>query len=629
MRTHPLATDALLAAVLLVVSSVWLAMSGFASYRAAIVQTALIAPLAVRRLYPSAVFLVISAIAFGQWLLGFPLLGDAALLVALYTVAAHESRIRTLLATGLLEAGAIMAAVRWEPAGTLPRSLLFLSATVVAALFAGLTVASGSRYLAWMDERARRLEVERDQQAVIAAAAERTRIARELHDIVSHSLSVVITLADAAAVVSRADPARGVEAMTEVSEVGRQALTDMRAMLGVLRTDEPAAGLAPQPGIDDLGALVERIQATGLPVDLAVEGAPFPLGAAAELTAYRIVQEALTNTLRHAAARRASVTIVYDQPQVRVRVADDGTAQAPDGHRGHGIDGMRERAALHGGTLRAGPTRTTRGLAGRGHPREARVSISIVLADDQPLLRRGFRMILETEDDLTVVAEAGNGEEAVDLACRHAPDVVLMDIRMPGTDGIEATQQITAAGPLPKVLVLTTFDLDEYAFGALRAGASGFLLKDVRPGELVAAIRTVAAGDAVISPRVTRRLLEEYAAVLPLAPGQREQHYPQLSALTEREREVLIAVARGLSNTEIAASLFVSEATVKSHVGRILAKLALRDRVQVVVLAYEAGLIQPGERPAAVNGQGCSRPMTRMEAETGIEPVYRALQALA
>jgi len=224
------------------------------------------------------------------------------------------------------------------------------------------------------------------------------------------------------------------------------------------------------------------------------------------------------------------------------------------------------------------------------------VSISVLLADDQALLRRGFRMILETEDDLTVVGEAGNGEEAVDLAGQHTPDVVLMDIQMPGTDGIEATRRITAAGPLPKVLILTTFDLDEYAFGALRAGASGFLLKDVRPAELVAAIRTVAAGDAVISPRVTRRLLEEYAQVLPLSPGQREQQYPQLSTLTEREREVLIAVARGLSNTEIAASLFVSEATVKSHVGRILSKLELRDRVQVVVLAYEAGLVHPGVR---------------------------------
>jgi DNA-binding NarL/FixJ family response regulator len=224
------------------------------------------------------------------------------------------------------------------------------------------------------------------------------------------------------------------------------------------------------------------------------------------------------------------------------------------------------------------------------------VSISVLLADDQPLLRRGFRMILETEEDLTVVAEAGTGKEAIDLACRHEPDIVLMDIRMPGTDGIEATQRITAVGARVRVLVLTTFDLDEYAFGALRAGASGFLLKDVRPGELVAAIRTVAAGDAVISPRVTRRLLEEYAQVLPLSAVQRQQRYPQLSALTDREREVLIAVARGLSNTEIAASLFVSEATVKSHVGRILAKLGLRDRVQVVVLAYEAGLIQPGVR---------------------------------
>ena len=222
------------------------------------------------------------------------------------------------------------------------------------------------------------------------------------------------------------------------------------------------------------------------------------------------------------------------------------------------------------------------------------MSISVLLVDAQPLLRRGFRMILEAEGDLTVVAEAGDGEAAVEEARRHAPDVVLMDIRMPGTDGIEATRRITAADARLRVLVLTTFDLDEYAFGALRAGASGFLLKDVRPAELVTAIRTVAAGDAVVSPRVTRRLLEEYTRVLPLSASQMQQRYPRLSALTEREREVLIAVARGLSNAEIAAALYVSEATVKSHVGRILAKLGLRDRVQVVVLAYEAGLIQPG-----------------------------------
>ena len=221
--------------------------------------------------------------------------------------------------------------------------------------------------------------------------------------------------------------------------------------------------------------------------------------------------------------------------------------------------------------------------------------ISVLLADDQPLLRRGFRMILEAEDGVTVAGEAGDGAEAVELARRVRPDVVLMDIRMPGTDGIEATRRITAAEPGVRVLVLTTFDLDEYAFGALQAGASGFLLKDVRPAELVAAVRTVASGDAVVSPRVTRRLLEEYAQQLPVADAQRASRYPQLSALTEREREVLAVVAQGLSNTEIAASLYVSETTVKSHVGRILAKLGLRDRVQIVVLAYESGLVRPGK----------------------------------
>jgi DNA-binding NarL/FixJ family response regulator len=203
-------------------------------------------------------------------------------------------------------------------------------------------------------------------------------------------------------------------------------------------------------------------------------------------------------------------------------------------------------------------------------------------------------MIIEAEGDLTVTAEAGNGAEAVDLARRNPPDVVLMDIRMPGTDGIEATRRIIAANPDVRVLVLTTFDLDEYAFGALHAGASGFLLKDVHPAELVTAIRTVAAGNAVVSPRVTRRLLEEYAQVPVLSAAQRADRYPQLSSLTERENEVLTAVARGLSNAEIGATLHVSEATVKSHVGRILAKLDLRDRVQVVVLAYEAGIVRPG-----------------------------------
>jgi DNA-binding NarL/FixJ family response regulator len=231
------------------------------------------------------------------------------------------------------------------------------------------------------------------------------------------------------------------------------------------------------------------------------------------------------------------------------------------------------------------------------------MTIRVVLADDQGLLRKGFRMILEAEDGMEIVGEAPDGADAVRLVELYRPDVVLMDVRMPVLDGIEATRAITAsaAGDRTRVLILTTFDLDEYAFSALRAGASGFLLKDVPPAELVAAIRTVARGDAVVSPRITRRLLEEYAHTLPdlaagavgAGGGDVTEENPALASLTEREREVLLAVADGLSNAEIAERLYVSEATVKSHVGRLLAKLGLRDRVQAVVFAFQSGLVRP------------------------------------
>ncbi|MFI7677106.1 response regulator [Actinophytocola sp. NPDC049390] len=216
--------------------------------------------------------------------------------------------------------------------------------------------------------------------------------------------------------------------------------------------------------------------------------------------------------------------------------------------------------------------------------------IRVVLVDDQELMRVGFRMVLGAQEDMEIVGEAGNGAEAVALAEELRPDVVLMDVRMPVLDGVEATKLITERG-LAKVLVMTTFDLDEYALSALRNGASGFLLKDTPSVQLVAALRSVASGDAVVSPSVTRRLLDRFLG----AAGGQLRDASILDVLTDREREVLLLIAQGLSNTEIARKLFLSEATVKTHVGRVLSKLDLRDRVQAVVLAYETGLVRPGE----------------------------------
>jgi DNA-binding NarL/FixJ family response regulator len=222
------------------------------------------------------------------------------------------------------------------------------------------------------------------------------------------------------------------------------------------------------------------------------------------------------------------------------------------------------------------------------------VSVRILLADDQALLRLGFRMVLETQPDLEVVGEAGDGAQAATMTRALEPDVVLMDVRMPVTDGIEATRRIVESGSAARVLVLTTFNLDEYVYAALRAGASGFLLKDVPPADLISGIRAVAAGDAVVAPSVTRRLIDAFAGHLPDPATGRSPTDERLVQLTDREREVLVEIARGRSNAEIAQSLVVSEATVKTHVGRILTKLTLRDRVQVVVFAYESGIVRPG-----------------------------------
>lgn len=242
--------------------------------------------------------------------------------------------------------------------------------------------------------------------------------------------------------------------------------------------------------------------------------------------------------------------------------------------------------------------------------RQAR-GIRVLLVDDQALIRLGFRMVLESEPDLEVVGEAEDGAQAVALANELAPDVVIMDVRMPGMDGIAATERIIGRVPGTRVLIVTTFDLDEYAFAGLRAGASGFLLKNAPPAELVGAIRTVAAGDAIVEPRVTRRLLDLFGGQLPAdgdaqvvpadqrvgsnsQPARLGRDDPRLASLTEREAEVFTAIARGRSNAEIASSLYMAESTVKTHVSHILMKLGLRDRVHAVMLGYETGVVTPG-----------------------------------
>jgi signal transduction histidine kinase len=363
-----------------------------------LVIAALTFPLAFRRRAPMTVFLVVAAVAFVQWLVSGSSLADASLLVAVYTVALESEWVLVAVAAVILEAGVVMATVRWNPGDNDGKSFVFLTGLAIAAILAGIVVRALRSQLAWLAERAERLELERDQQASLATAAERARIAREMHDVVSHNIQVMVTLADAAA-AQAADPARAAEAMQEVSNTGRQALTDMRRLLGVLREERPAGAtgatgaaratpperpsLAPQPGLGELDALAERVRGTGLAVSVERAGRPFETTDAAGLTVYRIVQEALTNALKHADdPASVEVHLEFRDPDITVRVHDDGGTkvgvrrlEAPalgpqngladrNGHGqrrhgnesgGHGVAGMAERAAAFGGTLEAGP----------------------------------------------------------------------------------------------------------------------------------------------------------------------------------------------------------------------------------------------------------------------------------
>jgi len=320
-------------------------------------QAALILPLIWRRRAPFLVFSVIAGVAFVQWLTLVLLPADVALLVALFTLAVHAEPRHALLGAGTVFVGVLMASVRWSPGGDVVKSVVFLTGLLVAALFVGIALRTWHSYMDSLLERTKRLERERDQQAMLAAATERSRIAREMHDVVAHSVSIMVTLADGALATVGSQPTRAREAMADVSATGRLALTDMRHVLGVLRSDGLTADREPQPQLSGLPRLLEGVRGTGLEVLFEQAGVPFEIPPGVELTIFRIVQESLTNVLKHAQEPTvAQVTLAFDAPFVDVRVLDDGTSpnSCPEGH---GLSGMRERAKISGGTLKAGPSK--------------------------------------------------------------------------------------------------------------------------------------------------------------------------------------------------------------------------------------------------------------------------------
>jgi signal transduction histidine kinase len=383
--SHPTTVDSVLVAAFLIPLSGHQALHPPARYAAWgwVLQFAFFLPLALRRRFPSAVFAAAAGAAFAQWALDLVMPPeDFALLIALYTVAAHTSIRRCLAAVGVMEVGAVLVAASWPYEGAALRVFVFISGMVTAAAVLGVNTRTRRAYFATLEERARRLEFERDQQAQIAAAAERASIAREVHDVVTHSLSVMVALTDGASYAVHTAPDRAAEAVAKASEVGRQAITDMQRVLGVLRGSAGAtmAELHPQPGLAQLDALLAEVRVAGLSVELVVSGARPDLSSGVELAVFRVVQEALTNTRKHAeAGASAKVRLDFGEDAIDVTVLDDGVVAGAGAGVGtgagvgrHGIAGMKERVAAFGGELEAGPRST-----GRGWRVHARVPVAV------------------------------------------------------------------------------------------------------------------------------------------------------------------------------------------------------------------------------------------------------------
>ena len=469
--------------------------------------------LAWRRRAPLTVATIVSAAVATAALFGYWPEFVALLWIAVYSAAAYTERdrlIRILLPVAVLTSTAISIGERWD------RGLNWIEILTDLIVTFGVPFLLGRMTF----NRRRRIVREREVATREAVAAERAAIARELHDVVAHHMSVMVVQAGAARAVSGSDPAATAEALRQIEASGRTGLAEMRRLLEVLKAEGDGDGRAPQPGLARLNELLDAMRASGLPVEAVVEGTPRALSPGVDLSAYRIVQEALTNSLRHAGGGE----------RARRGAPRAGRARARDRRRrprtARGSRGLRGARADRDARTRPAVRRRTRGRAapGRRVPRAgapalgAGVSdapIRVLIADDQALMRTGFRMILDAQDDIEVVGEAIDGADAIRRFEALSPDVVVMDVRMPTMDGIEATRRLSALERPARVLILTTFDLDDYVYEALRAGASGFLLKDRPPEELVAAVRVIAAGEALLAPSVTRRLIEEFARRAP------------------------------------------------------------------------------------------------------------------